>query len=333
MLDANTLAQRYSTSQAHHRALHEQSLNEGLDGIPRGPDWDAPRTEDIDGITLLDTAVKSKQKQPRLFQEDWALANSIIFLRDGILFLEVVRAIALGDIGRAWEVFKVVSYIPQQRGASLTMPLFQVWIFTFAGSGNSHYAGYLVEMYCNLEHEYPKVTRDALLNNWLVNTQGKPGHFLEMDLMQEHFNHWLEELAQHKGKEFDDEWYREVLSMHVHHFLRLIQEFETNVHLTPRSKRHGEPHLDNELHEVINLCRKWDLHIRCNGRDFGFHSVDNFDQGYLKLAAEGKLEQYIAKTMEEWENKSTEIPMPEGYEDASTYLQVPITCEDGQVEI
>ena len=38
---------------------------------------------------------------------DWALANSILLMRDGIWFLEVCRAVASGDIGRVWEVFKV----------------------------------------------------------------------------------------------------------------------------------------------------------------------------------------------------------------------------------
>jgi len=38
---------------------------------------------------------------------DWALANSILLMRNGIWFLEVCHAVASGDIGRVWEVFKV----------------------------------------------------------------------------------------------------------------------------------------------------------------------------------------------------------------------------------
>ena len=41
------------------------------------------------------------------FKGDWALANSILLLRDGIWSLEVCQAVATGDIGRVWEVLKV----------------------------------------------------------------------------------------------------------------------------------------------------------------------------------------------------------------------------------
>ena len=76
----------------------------------------------------------------------------------------------------------------------------------------------------------------ALFNNWLVNTTGKPGKFSELDLMQEHHNFWLEELTQHKGKEFSDKWYCDVLSMRMHHFLQLKEEMEANVEITSKKK-------------------------------------------------------------------------------------------------
>lgn len=41
---------------------------------------------------------------------DWGLANSIIMMRDGLLFTEVSHAISHGDIGRVWEVLKVFCF-------------------------------------------------------------------------------------------------------------------------------------------------------------------------------------------------------------------------------
>jgi hypothetical protein len=82
----------------------------------------------------------------------------------------------------------------------------------------------------------------GIFQNWLVNTQGKPGHWIEMDLLQEHSNFWLKDMAQHKGKEFDDPFYRFVLSMNVHNFLRLKEEMEEVVALKHRTKKHTEPH-------------------------------------------------------------------------------------------
>lgn len=189
-------------------------------------------------------------------------------------------------------------------------------------------------MFCNIEHDYPKATRDALFNNWLVNLKGRPGHFHELDLMQEHFNHWLEELAQHKGKEFDEPQYRKVLAMHVHHFLNLTDELERNVQLNDRTKRHTAPHMNNELQEVLRICRENDLHRRHNGRDLGFHAEDAFSQGHRKLGAGMKLVQYIEKSMQEWDNDHVQNEAPGGYEDAAaTYLHAPIAFEEGQLDI
>ncbi|KAI0054568.1 hypothetical protein BV25DRAFT_1843569 [Artomyces pyxidatus] len=205
---ASTLSERYSTSMAYARALQpsaagNRNAKANMKAIPQGPRYSRNLHNVKDrkaGVDPYATTVapqnvagdamakkkKKKQRPQKPFERDWPLANSILLMQDRIWFMEVCRAVALGDIGRVWEVLKM-------------------WMFTFSGAGNSNYATYLIEMFVNIEHDYPKVTRNALFNNWLVNRQGKPGHFHELDLMQEHFNHWLEELAQHKGKEFDDE--------------------------------------------------------------------------------------------------------------------------------
>lgn len=116
-----------------------------------------------------------------------------------------------------------------------------------------------------------------------------------MDLMQEHYNLWLEELAQHKGKEFDDEWYREVLSMHVHHFLRLREEIENQVQIKPHTKKHSEPHLDNELREAMRIYREHDLHRHYSNRDFGFHAPDCRAKGAIILRND-KIPEFIARS-------------------------------------
>lgn len=79
-----------------------------------------------------------------------------------------------------------------------------MWLFNFAGGGNTDYINYLLEIFCKIEYEFPESTKTALFRNWLVNLSDKPDRFIELDLMQEHFNMWLEELAQYKGKQFSD---------------------------------------------------------------------------------------------------------------------------------
>src|SRR5882724_11466304 len=133
----------------------------------------------------------------------------------------------------------------------------------FAGSGHSNYTSYVLKI------EFPPLTRQALFNNWLVNLEGQPGHFLELNLMQEHFNFWLEDLAQYKCKDFDDKFYRDVLLMHVNDFLHLTQKMESDVGLTAQRKTHTAPHIDNELHEVMWICREHDLHHHHTSCDLG----------------------------------------------------------------
>lgn len=152
-------------------------------------------------------------------------------------------------------------------------------------------------MFCKVEYEFPGSLRTALFNNWLVNLSGRKDGFIELDLMQEHFNLWLEELAQYKGKEFSDPWYRLVISMHVHHFLRLKEEMEKMVALVPRRKGHTEPHLDNEFREVLRAFRERDIHRFHPGRDLGLRSPDHFAEGVLELR-KGKLAGFLESSMQ-----------------------------------
>ncbi|THH16899.1 hypothetical protein EUX98_g9229 [Antrodiella citrinella] len=260
------------------------------------------------------TSASTSESTPSSFKGDWPLANSIILMRDGIWFLEVCRAVALGDVGRVWEVLKV-------------------WILTFSGGGNTNYVSYLLDMYCKITMETPEPMRLAVFNNWLVNLQGKPGHFLELDLMQEHFNFWLEELAQHKGKEFDEEWYRDVLSMHVYHFLRLKEEMEASVHLSPRRKTHTEPHLQNEYRETLRVFREFNLHCHHEGRDLGHHSLDDFSRGIANLGRTSKVADVIANSLRARDNVEKEITAtPRAMAaDPRTYMCTPMYYRNGRV--
>ncbi|KAK7684253.1 hypothetical protein QCA50_012577 [Cerrena zonata] len=250
----------------------------------------------------------SSDNDDGIFQGDWALANSILLMRDGLLFLEACSAVASGDIGRVWEVLKIL---------------------TFAGAGNSNYTSYLLEMFCKIHYELPKSTRDALFNNWLVNLAGKPGHFLPLDLMQEHFNPWLEELAQHKGKEFDDEWYREVLSMHVYDFLRLKEEMENIVEIKPRTKRHAEPHLDNELREAMRIFREHDLHRHHRGRDLDFQTADSRIKG-VSILRDAKIADFLQTSMHWRENLDATVQLDfDHVAEGETYRCQPIHYSNG----
>ncbi|KAH6899406.1 hypothetical protein BKA70DRAFT_1437548 [Coprinopsis sp. MPI-PUGE-AT-0042] len=182
------------------------------EGTESGEESEEPQGDDTD--THPDLLLPELEELPLpTFEQaikDTSLANNALFKRDAIWWREVCLAVAVGDTGRILEMFKI-------------------WIFTFAGSGNPLYSTFLIEVYCNFKWEFSEATQKAFLMYWLVNLSGLPGHFIELDLLQEHFNFWLEDIVQHKGKDFDDPFYREVVAMNIQHFLKLKDEMEGSV--------------------------------------------------------------------------------------------------------
>ena len=109
MEDASHLARRYSSEQAYTKALLPRSPQSHSDDIPLAADFpqgvpSAQVVMDMEAMLLEDEITAPP------FQGDWPLANSVLLIRDGIWYMEVVRAVALGDIGRVWEVLKVCSF-------------------------------------------------------------------------------------------------------------------------------------------------------------------------------------------------------------------------------
>jgi hypothetical protein len=152
-----------------------------------------------------------------------------------------------------------------------------------------------MELFCNFKWEWSDLLIDAIQKNWVVNLKGQQGHFIEMDLMQEHFNFWLEDLAQHKGKQFDDVFYREVLSMNVNNFLNLKDEMEESVTLKRRSKGHGASSLDNELRVAMNNLREEEAESFRAGRNVAAVDRDDLTEGTKTLRG-GKVRDFITKS-------------------------------------
>ncbi|KDQ59624.1 hypothetical protein JAAARDRAFT_192126, partial [Jaapia argillacea MUCL 33604] len=193
LIDAQTLARWHATTSAHQRARYPKA--DHVDNVPLGQPW-TPNEPD----TVLEDGADSDTDDDMSAwgvgsddgkEADITLANSTLLIRNGVWWWEMCRAVAVGDTGRVWEILKV-------------------WLVTFSGSGNPYYSQYLLELYCNFKWEFSPKLKEAILNNWLVNLHGLPGHFIPLDLMQEHANFWLEDMAQHKGKQFDDPFYRSI---------------------------------------------------------------------------------------------------------------------------
>ncbi|KAF8174754.1 hypothetical protein BJ912DRAFT_1024608 [Pholiota molesta] len=200
----------------------------------------------------IDTAAPAKK-----FDGDQVLARSVSFMRDAMFVREMTLATADGDVGRIWEIIKVM-------------------LFTFAGSSHSNYTKYLLEMITKIELEANEDLRKALLQITLVNLSGREGHWSAGDFIQEYFNRLLEAIVQRKGVEYGDKFVRQTWSRNIHHVARLKLSWFDAVGLQSRSGTHTGAKQDAELRILLE-------HYKASG-------LHSFYSGH------GKLEKWIQKT-------------------------------------
>ncbi|KAK0471235.1 hypothetical protein IW261DRAFT_1344746 [Armillaria novae-zelandiae] len=141
-------------------------------------------------------------KTRNLVNGDQCLANNIGFLQCTFWYLKLCASIAEGDIGHAFEIIKLLR-------------------FSFWGAGSMNYGNELLELACNFLYEFPEGLVETILNNYLVNTSGHPGHWFELDLMQEHFNFWFKRLFNSKSHEFDSKHLAEAVGLNIQGFSQL----------------------------------------------------------------------------------------------------------------
>lgn len=149
-------------------------------------------------------------------------------------------------------------------------------------------------MYCLFRYESSKNLKDAIWNNWLVNVTGQLGYWIPDDLLQEHYNRWLEEIVEKSGKNFDDPFLRRVISPNVEFFLRLKEELEASLELYKRSKSHTSRHLRAEYHQVLNLFGEDNIHLFRSQRSMGHAATFYLHTGSKKLA-NGTLDTHLKR--------------------------------------
>lgn len=199
------------------------------------------------------------------------------------------HATADGDVGRLWEVIKVM-------------------VFTFAGSSHSNYTKYLLEMITNLELECTPELRRALLQISLVNLTGRDGHWSAGDFIQEYFNRLLEAIVHQKGVEYGDKFIRQVWSRNIHHVARLKISWFDGVGLERRSARHKGAGDQAEMRILLKAYQETELHSFRGGRSLTSEVfVDQFQKGVRNLE-DGKLQKWITKTTQSRGLQHTRAP-------------------------
>ena len=244
--------------------------------VPIGARWTEPQP------STLPPSKKNSQNSlpttPEEFLGDQVLARSIAFMRETMISREAMLASAEGDVGRLYEMIKVM-------------------FFTFAGSPHSNYTAYFLEMITKLEWESNPDLKSALLALSLVNLMGREGSFAAGDTIQEYFNRILEAVVGRKGVEYGDNFIRNIWSRNLHHVARLKSTWLEGVGLAPRSKNHTKAKALAEMRILMQVYQETELHTFRAGRIFDIDIfVDDFELGLKKLGGGGKLKSWTSKT-------------------------------------
>ncbi|KAJ8075658.1 hypothetical protein PM082_021288 [Marasmius tenuissimus] len=272
------LVERYTSIRAHEHALSAELHQKATPSlhVPNGTPWTSNTviSTSTSGTNDPGKAKGKDSENDQQFDGDQSLANSILFKFQFGSWLALDFAIHDGDIGRVMEQLKI-------------------WIFMFAGSTHQQYFQYLLELHCLLEHESSPALRTAILNNYLVKFGLRAK---ERDLMQEDHNKKLEAMVTKAGGNFDDPYYRTIISPNVHRFVELRGTFETAFDLYHRSNKHTSPHMKPELRVLLQDLKNYEHAYFRKARHYGHVAVNLLGAGYRALEEGGKMDNYLGKS-------------------------------------
>ncbi|KAF9488156.1 hypothetical protein BDN71DRAFT_1513309 [Pleurotus eryngii] len=232
------------------------------------------RNKDIYGEEPLESSHKPADNT---WNGDRALANLVLQLRDFFWYYEMCHAISDGDIGRVFEVIKILR-------------------FYFWGSGSTNYGNELLELACNFLYDFPEDLQVALLNNWLVNPSGKLGHWHELDLLQEHNNLIIKTMYNDCNLDFDSDFIQKTVSLNIGGFSQFRSFMSSFFDITVLSGEHTDPNMDADINTLAAHHRRNNVLNFEPGREQSRMSPDFFAVGINKLAS-GQLDVFKERTL------------------------------------
>ncbi|KAL1699001.1 hypothetical protein EV121DRAFT_217137 [Schizophyllum commune] len=201
---------------------------------------------------------------------DQVFESAVLFLRDALLLQEFKDAIKSGDSGRIITVL-------------------ESWVFSYRGLGRVQYANETLVLLHNYKLVWPKKIRDILLQNWLVNTTGRPNAFLEVDRLQEHLNYWIKAYFQAHGSNTSWNWLGIVAPC-----VKILRSLSNEVNSTLGSrqgKRHATPDRTKDIDELMASLARHKVYEYCPGRRFDADDTSQVDDvigvGLYKLTKGG----------------------------------------------
>ncbi|KAI0357409.1 hypothetical protein OH77DRAFT_1422261 [Trametes cingulata] len=293
---ALTVYSRYMTNRAYDASRYDTTWNQAGSNrqlqspavsrsAPHQPqDASTPVDGTPDAASVPDAASSTpaaeRKDQTTSADSSWTgdrvLLNNIAFMRLTFWYLEFCAAVAEGDIGRVFEIIKLLR-------------------FSFWGAGSTNYGNELLELACNFLYEFPDGLREAILNNYLVNPSGLAGHWHELDLMQEHFNYWLKRLFNTKSLSFDSSFLREVVGLNLRGFCDLRNTMFTFFGLKRTNLKHTEADTRADINRLGSHYREDDVLGFHSGREQPYTVENEFALGMEKLQ-NGQLQAFLERT-------------------------------------
>ncbi|KAJ6623852.1 hypothetical protein B0H10DRAFT_2328866 [Mycena sp. CBHHK59/15] len=235
---------RYMCSAAADDALGHTERDTNVYGEP----WSGEVVDNEPEIVPVSSRLRRKTKRVRttagarparnFSKGDQALVTLCHFMRVTLWYMEISAATAEGDIGRVFEVLKLLR-------------------FSFWGAHSTKYGNELLELACNFLYEFSEDLITAVLNNYLVNPSGRSGHWFELDLLQEHFNFWIKRLFNSKSHDFDSKHLSEAVGLNIAGISKLREMFPGLFGLKQNGQRHKDA---STVHDINQLG----IHLRKN---------------------------------------------------------------------
>ncbi|GJF00901.1 hypothetical protein PsYK624_172050 [Phanerochaete sordida] len=265
-----------------------------LHPIPPAPINSSARAQGQDGASSATTGpsdgpAKPPKKHPERIQwrGDRVIQNNVGFLRPSSYYLELCAAIPAGDMGRAWEIMKVLR-------------------FCFWGTGSTNYGNELLELACQDLREFTEKLKKVWLENWLVNPSGREGHWQELDLLLEHYNFWIKILFNAKSLDFDSPFLRECVSYNLRGFADLRERFPEIFDIAKRCGKHTHATVSADINALGSHYRKDQVLTFHLGREQPFAVRNEYSDGIDKLRS-GQLKTFLDRTVQEPYNVQEDV--------------------------
>jgi hypothetical protein len=159
-----------------------------------------------------------------------------------------------------------------------------------------NYGAELLEIACNFKYEYPPDLREAIINNYLVNPSGLPGHWQAGDLLQEHHNLKIKTIFNSKNSDFDDPFLRESISLNVTGFSKVEESLMEHLDLTRTDKRHAAAKRRGDINVLGTHFEKENILGFVPNRSQPYEVADMIGVGYSRLAG-GALQSFLDRTL------------------------------------